>query len=69
MMIRRFALAIPHAELVRKWKLLALQLRVGESQRPQSRISPFLVIGVLAILLALAIWYRVLRARNRRSRS
>jgi hypothetical protein len=41
----------------------------GESQQPQSRISPFLVIGVLAILLALAIWYRLLRARNRRPRS
>lgn len=41
----------------------------GESQQPQSRISPFLVIGVLAVLLALAIWYRLLRARNRRPRS
>jgi hypothetical protein len=41
----------------------------GESQTSQSRISPFLVIGVLAILLALAIWYRLLRARNRRPRS
>ena len=47
-----------------------LMIRVGgESQQPQSRISPFLVIGVLAILLALAIWYRLLRARNRRPRS
>ena len=47
-----------------------VMIRVGgESQQPQSRISPFLVIGVLAILLALAIWYRLLRARNRRPRS
>jgi hypothetical protein len=47
-----------------------LMIRVGgESQQSQSRISPFLVIGVLAILLALAIWYRLLRARNRRPRS
>ena len=47
-----------------------LMIRVGgESQTSQSRISPFLVIGVLAILLALAIWYRLLRARNRRPRS
>jgi len=38
----------------------------GEAQQPQSRVSPFLVIGVLAILLALAIWYRLLRARSRR---
>jgi hypothetical protein len=44
-----------------------VMIRVGdESQQPQSRISPFLVIGALAILLALAIWYRLLRARNRR---
>jgi hypothetical protein len=44
-----------------------VMIRVGgESQQPQSRISPFLVIGVLAVLLAFAIWYRLLRARNRR---
>jgi hypothetical protein len=43
-----------------------LMIRVGgESEQSQSRISPFLVLGVLALLLALAIWYRLLRARNR----
>jgi hypothetical protein len=41
----------------------------GESQQPHSLISPFLVIGVLAVLLALAIWYRLLRTRSRRPRS
>ena len=47
-----------------------VMIRVGaESQQPQSRISPFLVLGVLAILLAVAIWYRLLRARSRRPRS
>ena len=47
-----------------------LMIRVGGgSQQSQSWVSPFLVIGVLAILLALAIWYRLLRARNRRPRS
>ncbi len=47
-----------------------VMIRVGgESTAPQSRISPFLVIGVLAVLLALAIWYRLLRARSRRPRS
>ena len=51
-------------------QLARVMIRVGgESQTSQSRISPFLVIGVLAILLALAIWYRLLRARNRRPRS
>jgi len=38
----------------------------GEAQQPQSRISPFLVIGLLAILLALAVGYRLMRARSRR---
>jgi hypothetical protein len=47
-----------------------VMIRVGgESQTSRSRISPFLVIGVLAVLLALAIWYRLLRARSRRPRS
>jgi Domain of unknown function (DUF4198) len=44
-----------------------VMIRVGgEAQQSQSRIAPFVVIGVLAILLAIAIWYRVLRARSRR---
>ena len=44
-----------------------VMIRVGgESQTSQSRVTPFIVIGLLAILLALAIWYRLLRARNRR---
>jgi nickel transport protein len=47
-----------------------VMIRVGgESQQSQSRVSPFLVLGVLAILLAVAIWYRLLRARRRRPRS
>jgi hypothetical protein len=51
-------------------QVVRVMIRVGgEAQQPQSRISPFLVIGVLAVLLALAIWYRLLRARNRRPRS
>src|SRR5919199_5651109 len=46
-----------------------LMIRVGGESRPQSRVSPVLVLGVVAILLAVVIWYRVLRARNRRPRS
>jgi hypothetical protein len=43
-----------------------VMIRVGgEAQPAQSRFSPYLVIGVLAILLAIAIWYRLLRARGR----
>jgi hypothetical protein len=44
-----------------------IMIRVGGDSRPQSRISPFLIIGVLAILLAGAIWYRLLRLRRHRS--
>ena len=44
-----------------------LMIRVGGgSQQSPSWFSSFLVIGLLAILLGLAIWYRVLRARSRR---
>jgi hypothetical protein len=46
-----------------------IMIRVGGEAQPQNRISPFLVIGVLAILLAIAIWYRLLRARSQRRRS
>ena len=47
-----------------------VMIRVGgEAQQSQSWLSPYLLIGALAILLAIAIWYRVLRARSRRPRS
>jgi nickel transport protein len=48
-----------------------VMIRVGgESQsQSQSRISPFYILGLLAILLAIAIWYRLRRTRTRRSRS
>ena len=47
-----------------------VMIRVGGGeQQSQSWVSPFLLIGMLAILLAIAIWYRVLRARSRRPRS
>jgi hypothetical protein len=45
-----------------------VMIRVGAETRPQSRISPFLVFGVLAVLLLVAIWYRFLRLRSRRPR-
>jgi nickel transport protein len=46
-----------------------IMIKVGGETQPQSRISPFLVIGVLAILLAIAIWHRLLRLRRHRTRS
>jgi hypothetical protein len=43
-----------------------IMIRVGgEAPQSQSSTSPFLVLGLLAILLAVAIWYRLLRARSR----
>jgi hypothetical protein len=39
-------------------------VRVGGASPPQERVSPFLVIGGLAVLLIIAVWYRFLRART-----
>jgi hypothetical protein len=44
-------------------------IRVGDESRPQPVFSPFLVIGILAVLAGIVIWYRVLRLRTRRPRS
>ena len=40
-----------------------VMIRVGNEQQSQSWRSPVFIIGFLAIMLALAIWYRLLRAR------
>jgi Domain of unknown function (DUF4198) len=43
-----------------------VMIRVGAGgQQQQSRVSPFVVIGGLIVLLALAWWYRILRMRAR----
>lgn len=47
-----------------------VMIRVGGTAQPQhDRISPILVIGALALLLVVAFWYRLLRARAHRPRS
>jgi hypothetical protein len=43
-----------------------VMIRVGNEQHSQSWWSPLFVVGFLAIMLALAIWYRLLRARAQR---
>jgi nickel transport protein len=43
-----------------------VMIRVGTEQQSQSWWSPLFVLGFLAIMLALAIWYRLLRARAQR---
>ena len=45
-----------------------VMIRVGGEAQPQTAFSPFLIIGILAVLAAIAIWYRLLRARTRRRR-
>jgi hypothetical protein len=45
-----------------------IMIRVGGEAQPQTVFSPFLIIGILAVLAAIAIWYRLLRARTRRRR-
>jgi hypothetical protein len=40
----------------------------GATSAGQGRVSPFLVIGGLAVLLLIAVWYRFLRARARTPR-
>jgi hypothetical protein len=55
------------AEAQSAGEVARIMIRVGGTATPQhSRLSPFIVIGALAVLLALAFWYRLLRARSRR---
>ena len=41
-------------------------VRVGGANEERGGPSPFLIIGALVVLLAIAVWYRFLRARTRR---
>jgi hypothetical protein len=43
-----------------------LMIRVGGESRSPSWLSPLAVLGLLFVLLAIAAWYRLLRARRRR---
>ena len=45
-----------------------VMIRVGGEQQSPSWLSPILVVGFLVVMLALAIWYRLLRARTHRPR-
>ena len=40
-----------------------VMIRVGGEQQSQNWLPPVLIIGFLVVMLALAIWYRLLRAR------
>lgn len=42
-----------------------VMIRVGGEAEPHKGPSPFLIIGFLVVLLGIAIWYRLLRARAR----
>jgi hypothetical protein len=42
-----------------------IMIRVGGEPQSQSWLSPFLVVGFLVVLLVVAVWYRLGRARTR----
>jgi hypothetical protein len=42
-----------------------VMIRVGGETQSQNWLSPLLLVGFLLVLLAIAIWYRLLRARTR----
>jgi hypothetical protein len=42
-----------------------VMIRVGGETQSQNWLSPFLLVGFLMVLLAIAVWYRLLRARTR----
>jgi hypothetical protein len=42
-----------------------VMVRVGGETQSQNWLSPFVLVGFLAVLLAIAVWYRLLRARTR----
>jgi hypothetical protein len=55
------------AEARTKTEVARVMIRVGgPAQQQPSHVSPFIVIGGLLVLLGLAVWYRILRLRNRR---
>jgi len=41
-------------------------VRVGGEQQKEEPLSPFWLFGVLLVLLVIAVWYRLLRAKARR---
>ncbi|MBV8889846.1 MAG: hypothetical protein JO305_09290 [Alphaproteobacteria bacterium] len=46
-----------------------VMIRVGKAGAERNGLSPVLVIGGLVVLLIVAFWYRVLRAKARRPRA
>jgi hypothetical protein len=42
-----------------------VMIRVADETESQNWLSPILVVGFLVVMLAIAIWYRLLRARTR----
>jgi Domain of unknown function (DUF4198) len=46
-----------------------IMIRVGGEPQSHSWLSPFLIVGFLVVLLVIAVWYRLVRARTHRPRS
>ena len=56
------------AEARRNDEVARVTIRVSDADAPSERISPYVLLGGLVLLLGLAIWFRMLRAKNRRPR-
>jgi Domain of unknown function (DUF4198) len=53
------------AEAGSKDYIARVMIRVGGETQSHNWLSPFVLVGFLAVLLAIAVWYRLLRARTR----
>jgi hypothetical protein len=54
------------AEARRGDEIARVSIKFGDKETTSERISPFLLLGLLLLMLGIVIWYRLLRARNRR---
>jgi len=56
------------AEARRGDEIARVSIKVGGKETTAEQISPFLLIGLLLLMLGFVIWYRMLRARAGRRR-
>lgn len=54
------------AEATQNGEVARVSVKVSGLEGGSERISPWLLFGALGVLLVIAIWYRILRARSRR---
>ena len=56
------------AEAKRGDEIARVSIKVGGKESTAARISPYLLLGLLVMMLGIVVWYRVLRARRYRPR-